>query len=85
VQSDPATDVALEPDGPHADGRGAGAGEQGLTLVQFSAQLERFARDMGCALGLCSPCEGSCRASLGCEGCILVSDTAQVALMRGRV
>jgi hypothetical protein len=28
---------------------------QGLTLVHFSAQLERFLWDRGCAWGLCSP------------------------------
>jgi hypothetical protein len=29
---------------------------QGLTLVQFSAQLERLVWDRGCAEGLCSHC-----------------------------
>ena len=29
---------------------------QGLTLVHFSAQLERFVWDEGCALKGCSPC-----------------------------
>jgi len=29
---------------------------QGRTLVHFSAQLERFLLDLGCAQGLCSPC-----------------------------
>ena len=29
---------------------------QGLTLVHFSAQHERFLWDRGCAEGLCSPC-----------------------------
>jgi len=34
-----------------------GTPEQGLyTLVHFSAQLERFVWDRGCAQGLCSPC-----------------------------
>jgi len=28
---------------------------QGLTVVHFSAQLERFVWDRGCMLGLCSP------------------------------
>jgi hypothetical protein len=32
-----------------------GAG-QGLTLVHFSAQLERFLWDRGCSQGLSSPC-----------------------------
>jgi hypothetical protein len=34
----------------------AAAISQGLTLVHFSAQLERFVWDRGCAEGLCSPC-----------------------------
>ena len=29
---------------------------QGLTLVHFSAQLQRFVWDRGCPQGLCSPC-----------------------------
>jgi len=29
---------------------------QGLTLVHFSARLERFVWDRGCAEGLCGPC-----------------------------
>ena len=29
---------------------------QGLTLVHFSAQLERIVWDRGGAYGLCSPC-----------------------------
>ena len=31
---------------------------QGLTLVHFSAQLQRFFWDRGCASGLCSPFKG---------------------------
>ena len=40
-------------------GRGSAHGQgqwQGLTLVHFSAQLERFVWDSGCAQGWCSPC-----------------------------
>jgi len=29
---------------------------QGLALAHFSAQLQRFLWDRGCAQGLCSPC-----------------------------
>ena len=36
--------------------RPGGQGHEGLTLVHFSPQLERFVWDRGCALGLCSPC-----------------------------
>jgi len=32
------------------------AATQGLTLVHFSAQLERFVWDRECAQGFCSPC-----------------------------
>jgi hypothetical protein len=32
------------------------AASQGLTLVHFSAQLERFFWDRGCAYVLCNPC-----------------------------
>jgi hypothetical protein len=39
---------------------------QGLTLVHFSAQLERFLWDRGCAYGLCCPCSGGVRGCLGC-------------------
>ena len=42
------------------------ADDQGLTLVHFSAQLERFVWDRGCAEGLCNPCSGGVRGSLGC-------------------
>ena len=56
--------------------------QQELTLVHFSAQLERFVWDRGCAQGLCSPYSGWCR---GCVGCFIVSDTAQVELRSGRV
>jgi len=35
--------------------------DQGLTLVHFAAQLERFVWDMGCAQGLCSPYQGGVR------------------------
>ena len=59
--------------------------QQGLTLVHFSAQLERSVWDRGCAQGLCSPCQGGVRRCLGCVGCFLVSDTAQVELRSGRV
>ena len=55
---------------------------QGLTLAHFSAQLECFVQDRGCAAGLCSPCEGGVR---GCVWCFLVTDTAQVELRSGRV
>ena len=34
---------------------------QGFTLVHFSAQLERFVWDRGCAQGFCSPCQGGLR------------------------
>ena len=61
------------------------AGNQGLTLVHFSAQLECFERDRGCAYGLCSPCEGGVRGCLVCVGCFCVSDTAQVELKSERV
>jgi hypothetical protein len=66
------------------DGGGGGEG-QGLTLVNFSAQLERFLWDRGCAEGLCSPCYGSVWGCLGCVGCFCVSDTAQVELTSERV
>jgi len=33
-----------------------GTHHQGLTLVNFSAQLERFVWDRGCTQGLCIPC-----------------------------
>ena len=36
--------------------RSASPQMQGLTLVHFSAQLERFVQDRGCTEGLCSPC-----------------------------
>jgi len=72
------------PAGPPA-GAGAWAVGQGLTLVHFSAQLERFVWDRGCAQGLCSPCRGGVRGCLGCVGCFLVTDTAQVELISGRV
>ena len=42
-------------DGLRAQDFAAEAG-QGLTLGHFSAQLERFLWDRGCAWGLCSPC-----------------------------
>jgi hypothetical protein len=45
---------------------------QGLTLVHFSAQVERFVCDRGCADGLCSPCEGGVRGCLGCWGFLWV-------------
>jgi len=34
------------------NGKRSGGGGQGLTLVHFSAQLERFVWDRGCAQGL---------------------------------
>jgi hypothetical protein len=40
---------------------------QGLTLVYFSAQLERFVWDRSCAYGLCSPCSGGVKGCLGCR------------------
>jgi len=55
---------------------------QGLTLVHSSAHSERFVLDRGCTLGLCSPVLRGC---VGCVGCALVSDTAQVELRSGRV
>ena len=58
---------------------------QGLTLVHFSAQLERFVWDRGCAQGMCSPCKGGVKGCSGCVGCVPVSDTAQVKLRSGRV
>jgi hypothetical protein len=54
----------------------------GLTLVHFSAQLERLLWDRGCAWGLCSPCERGIR---GCIGWFCVSGTAQAELRSGRV
>ena len=58
-----------------ADGVG-----QGLTLVHFSAQLERFLWDRGCAYGSCSPRQVGVRGCLKCVGCYFVSDMAQVQL-----
>ena len=43
---------------------------QGLTLVHVSAQLERFLWQWGCALGLCSPCQGGVKGCLGCFVCV---------------
>ena len=48
---------------------GCAPSRQWLTLVHFSAQLERFVWDRVCAQGLCSPCKGGCR---GCSGCFRV-------------
>ena len=45
---------------------------QGLTLVHFLAQLERFVWDRGCTEGLCSPCCGGVRGGLGCVRCFCV-------------
>jgi len=58
---------------------------QGLTLVHFSAQLERFVWDRGYAEWLCNLCEGVVRGCSGCVGCFIVTDTAQVELRSGRV
>jgi hypothetical protein len=38
---------------------------QGLTLVHFSSQLERFLWDRGCAQGSCSPCLGGVKGLFG--------------------
>jgi hypothetical protein len=57
----------------------------GLTPVHFSAQLERFVWERGCAQGLCSPLQGGARGCFGCGGCFLVTDKAQVELRSGRV
>ena len=38
------------------DAEADAAQRHGLTLVHFSAELERFLWDRGCAQGLCSPC-----------------------------
>ena len=53
----------------------------GHTLVNFSAQLERFVWDRGCAGGYVARVKGL----FGCVGCFLVPDTAQVELRSGRV
>jgi hypothetical protein len=71
--------------GRHPFSRCGFASSQGLTLVHFSAQLERFFWGRGCAWGLCSPCSGGATGCLGCIGYFLVSDTAQVELRSGRV
>ena len=55
-------------------------GDHGLTLVHFSAQLERFVWDRGCASGLCSPCQGGVWGYLICLGCFCLSDTAKIEL-----
>jgi len=55
---------------------------QGLTVVHFSAQLERFVWDWGCAY---RGCVARVRGCLGCVGCFLVTDTAEVELRSGRV
>jgi len=70
--------------GADVDG-GSGGNGRGLTLVHFSAQLERFVWDRGCAWGLCSPCTGGVKGCLGCVGCFLESDTAQVEPRSERV
>ena len=41
-------------------GCGEGGRRQGLTLVHFSALLERFVLDRGCAEGLCKPMLRGC-------------------------
>jgi hypothetical protein len=63
----------------------AAGGRQGLTLVHFSACLDRFVWDKGCAQVFCRPCQGGGGGCLGCVGCFLVSDAAQVELRSERV
>jgi len=45
----------LWPRSPGGSGMRLMAAGQGLTLVQLSAQLEHFVRDLGCVQGLCNP------------------------------
>ena len=59
--------------------------EQGLTLVHFSAQLERFLWDKGCMQGLFRWCVGGFRGYEGVLRVYFVSENAQVELKSGRV
>ena len=80
--------VARRVVGQHHDAPAVGPARQGLTLLHFSAQLERFVWNRGVRMGWCSSCEGGVWGlwgCLGCVGCLLVSDTAQVELRSGRV
>jgi len=58
---------------------------QGLTLVHFSAQRERFLWDRGCIEGLSRGCLGGVRGYWGVFGVYYESETAQVELKSGRV
>ena len=58
---------------------------QGLTLVHFSAQRERFLWDRGCAQGLFGGCLGGVWGYYGVSTVYFVSETAQVELKSGRV
>ena len=58
---------------------------QGLTLVHFSAQRERFLWDRGCIQGLLMGCKGGVGGFQGVSRVYFVSQTAQVELRSGRV
>ena len=71
--------------------KSTGAGDQGLTLVHFSAQLESFVCGRGARRGCVARakrvlewCVG-CVRCVGCVGCFSVSETAQVDLKSERV
>ena len=61
------------------------ASSQGLTLIHFSAQLERFVWNRGCIQGGVRGCSGGIRGYCGVCGVYFVSETAQVELKTGRV
>jgi len=58
---------------------------QGLTLVHFSAQHERFMWDRGYIAGLLRGCLGGARGYQGAFRVYLLFETAQVELKSGRV
>jgi hypothetical protein len=63
---------------------GPGPWGQGLTLVHFSAQLERFVWDRGARRDCVARIKGVLGGVKGVKG-VFVSDTAQVELRSGRM